>query len=71
MKRDRHSSETKVVVVRGTLVYSIDGADSKPLGAGSYIALEAMTLHAARCTGDEECEIFLEQPGPMDIKPAR
>ena len=63
-----HSRELRVVVVSGRMAFSIDGKETKDLGPGSFVTVPAGVRHAAICRPAGACEVFLEQPGAMDVK---
>jgi hypothetical protein len=64
-----HSREFRVVVIAGTLRYTIAGRDTVGLGAGSYVAIPAGIPHLAACVGPEPCEVYVEQDGALDVQP--
>ena len=63
-----HSRDLRVVVVAGTMAFSIDGAETKDLGPGSFVTVPAGVRHGAICRPPSACEVFLEQSGAMDVK---
>src|SRR5579871_3355610 len=63
-----HSRELRVVVVAGTMAFSIDGAETKDLRPGAFVSIPAGVRHAAICRPAAACEVFLEQAGAMDVK---
>jgi quercetin dioxygenase-like cupin family protein len=63
-----HSRDLRVVIVAGTMAFSIDGAETKDLKPGSFVAIPAGVRHAAICRPTSACEVFLEQAGAMDVK---
>ncbi len=63
-----HSRELRVVVVAGTMAFSMEGAETKDLGPGSFVRVPAGVRHAAICRPPSACEVFLEQAGAMDVK---
>jgi len=64
-----HSREFRVVVVAGTLRYTIAGRATAALGPGSYVAIPAGIPHLAACIGPEPCEVYVEQDGALDVQP--
>jgi len=60
-----HSHVFRVVVLAGTMTYSIAGQVTPPLTAGSYVAIPAGTVHFAHCLA--ACEVYIEQDGPFDV----
>ena len=63
-----HSRDLRVVVVGGTMAFSIDGAETKNLGPGSFVTIPAGVRHFAICRPAGACEVFVEQSGAMDVK---
>lgn len=63
-----HSLDLRVVVVAGTMAFSIDGRETKDLGPGSFVTIPAGVRHFAICRPASPCEVFLEQSGAMDVK---
>jgi quercetin dioxygenase-like cupin family protein len=64
----RHSHDLRVVVISGTMRYTIDGVESNDLGSGSVVIIGAEVPHFAHCFATA-CEVFIEQDGAMDVKP--
>jgi quercetin dioxygenase-like cupin family protein len=62
-----HSRDLRVVVIAGTMAFSIDGGETKDLGPGSFVTVPAGVSHAAICRPAGACEVFLQQSGPMDV----
>ena len=63
-----HSRDLRLVVVAGTMAFSIEGAETKDLGPGSFVTIPAGVEHFAICRPPSGCEVFLEQSGAMDVK---
>jgi quercetin dioxygenase-like cupin family protein len=63
-----HSRDLRVVVVAGTMAFSIEGTETKDLGPGSFVTIPAGLRHGAICRPPNSCEVFLEQAGAMDVK---
>jgi quercetin dioxygenase-like cupin family protein len=62
------SRDLRVVVVADTMVFSIEGAETKDLEPGSFVTIPAGARHFAICRPASPCEVFLEQSGAMDVK---
>jgi len=62
-----HSHVFRVIVLAGTMTYSIAGEVTPALTAGSYVAIPAGTVHFAHCLADAACEVYIEQDGPFDV----
>jgi quercetin dioxygenase-like cupin family protein len=63
-----HSRDLRVVIVAGTMAFSVEGAETKDLGPGSFVTIPAGVRHFAICRPARPCEVFLEQSGAMDVK---
>ena len=64
------SADSKVVVMAGTIVLSLDGGPAKELGAGSYIHVPANQVRSMKCKPGTDCIFFTEQPDKFDFIPA-
>ena len=62
-----HSRELRLLVVAGTMAFSIEGTETKDLGPGSFVTIPARVKHFAICRPLSACEVFLEQSGAMDV----
>src|SRR5206468_6682606 len=49
LKLHTHSHDQKVVVISGTISFTLDGGAAKDLGAGSYVFIPARVKHIAEC----------------------
>jgi anti-sigma factor ChrR (cupin superfamily) len=65
-----HSSDTKLVVVSGTFLYTPDGGTEQRLGPGSYLMVPGGLKHMSGVSDDGPCEVFQEGPGKFDFHPA-
>ncbi|ORB56557.1 cupin [Mycobacteroides saopaulense] len=52
--RHKHPGEEIIYILKGTLVYDIDGQGSKTVTAGDVLFVPAETFHSVRNMGDEE-----------------
>lgn len=52
--RHKHPGEEIIYVLKGTLVYDIDGQGSKTVTAGDVLFVPAGTFHSVRNVGDDE-----------------
>ncbi|MGH3726343.1 MAG: cupin domain-containing protein [Mycobacterium sp.] len=52
--RHRHPGEEIIYVLKGTLVYDIDGQGSKTVTVGDVLFVPAETFHSVRNIGDDE-----------------
>jgi quercetin dioxygenase-like cupin family protein len=63
-----HTANHSVVVLAGTLVLNVDGADTK-LPAGSYFSFAGMKPHATNCEAGAECLLAIDSRGKWDVVP--
>jgi quercetin dioxygenase-like cupin family protein len=63
-----HSSDQHVIVIAGTIAFSLSGGAVKDIGPGSYVFMPAGVKHTAACKAGTDCTYFEEQSGPADIK---
>ncbi|TEA00608.1 cupin domain-containing protein [Mycobacteroides salmoniphilum] len=52
--RHKHPGEEIIYVLKGTLVYDIDGQGSKTVAAGDVLFVPAETFHSVRNVGTDE-----------------
>lgn len=64
-----HSSDGRIVVVSGTLIYTPHGGTAKRCGPGSYLFESSVVKHVSEAGDDAPCIFFWEQPGKFDLKP--
>jgi len=64
-----HSRTFRALIVAGTMRYVVLGKPSQPLGPGSYVVIAAHAVHFAQCLPESICEVYVEQDGPLDVKP--
>jgi quercetin dioxygenase-like cupin family protein len=61
-----HSADIKGLVLEGTFVITMEGAEAKKLGVGSYFMIPGGMKHVSACEGG--CTIFQEGSGKFDMK---
>lgn len=66
-----HSNQQRVVAISGTFEFTLEGQQSKELTAGSYVFVPGGVKHKSVCKDGAECSWFEEQPGKMDMIPAK
>jgi quercetin dioxygenase-like cupin family protein len=64
----RHSHTFNVLVMAGTLRFTIDGRDSPDLGAGSFVTIAPGVPHSAHCLPGPSCEVYVEQDAALDVE---
>ncbi len=64
-----HTSEMKIVVLSGTLLYTPAGGSENKLGPGSYLSYGPKDQHISGTVQDSECTFFVEQTGKFDMVP--
>ncbi|MBI1805555.1 MAG: DUF4437 domain-containing protein [Ignavibacteria bacterium] len=64
-----HSSELKLVVIKGAYIYVTEKGEEKRFGSGSYIYEPARDRHATRGAEDSETIFFTEGSGKFDVVP--
>ena len=65
-----HSADHFVTVVSGTLVFTVDGKDTK-LPPGSYFAYTGKKTHITKCDAGADCVLSLDTRGKWDIVPEK
>jgi quercetin dioxygenase-like cupin family protein len=68
LKLHTHSHDQKVIVISGTIVFTLEGQAPKDLGAGSYIFIPAVAKHSAECKAGADCIWLEEYPAAADLK---
>ena len=66
-----HSSDQRVVAISGTFDFTVEGQEPKELTAGSYVFVPGGVKHLSKCRAGADCSWFEEQPGKMDMIPAK
>jgi hypothetical protein len=66
-----HTSDEWGVVVAGVAANGKPGNQDVLLPAGSYFFQKAGEAHITKCVSENECIIFLSQPGKYDFIPAK
>ncbi len=62
------NADLKIVVMSGTLVYSLENGPPGEFSAGSYIFVPAGKVRSLKCKEGIDCIFFTEQPGAFDFK---
>lgn len=65
-----HSSDSRYLVVSGTLIHSPEGGPETRLGPGSYVFEPHTYKHTTGCDSASECVIFASGNGKLDVKMA-
>ncbi len=65
-----HSADHYVTVVSGTLVFTVDGKDTK-LPPGSYFSYTGKKTHITKCDAGADCVLALDTRGKWDIVPEK
>jgi quercetin dioxygenase-like cupin family protein len=65
-----HSSDTKLVILSGTFLYTPEGGTEQQLGPGSYLMVPKGVRHTSGVSADGPCEVFQEGTGKFDFVPA-
>jgi quercetin dioxygenase-like cupin family protein len=63
-----HSSDHYVAVVSGTIVFTVDGKDTK-LPAGSYFSYTGKKQHITKCEAGADCVLSVDVRGKWDVVP--
>jgi len=61
-----HTSGDRGVIVSGTLSLTLEGAEPKLLGPGSYFSLAGGVKHVTAVEGDTACVFYIEREGAFD-----
>ena len=64
-----HTRDLRAVIISGTLVVQLRGAERRELDPGSYVLLPGRTPHTHSCKAGGACVLFVEQDGPNDTIP--
>ena len=62
-----HTSEVKMVVIKGAYIYTPEGGSKQRFGSGSYINYPAGDRHETTTDADSESIVYMEQPGKFDL----
>jgi glyoxylate utilization-related uncharacterized protein len=65
-----HSSDHFVTVVSGTLVFTVDGKDTR-LPPGSYFSYTGKKQHVTKCDAGADCVLSLDTRGKWDVVPEK
>ncbi len=66
-----HTSDEWGVIVAGVAANGKPGSQDILLPVGSYFFQKAGEAHITKCVSENECIIFLSQPGKYDFIPAK
>jgi quercetin dioxygenase-like cupin family protein len=61
-----HSADHFVTVVSGTMVFTVDGKDTR-LPPGSYFSYSGKKTHITKCDAGADCVLSLDTRGKWDI----
>lgn len=62
-----HTSDIKIIIIKGAYIYTPEGGTRKRFGAGSYVSYPGGDRHTTHGAEDSETVFFIEQPGKFDI----
>ncbi len=63
-----HVSEMKVIVVSGTLKFSMGDQAPVSVSAGSYVFIPPNMPHTSVCDSKESCTFLMEQPAKLQTR---
>ena len=63
-----HSSEVRIVVLKGAYVYKPASGSERRIGPGSYISVPAGDVHVSGGDAKEGALFYEESPGKFDLK---
>ncbi len=63
--RHFHTTEERILLVRGRMVGAVDGKSETSVLPGMYWALDGKAVHWARC--DEACLMYITYDTPFDL----
>ena len=63
-----HSSEVRIVVLKGAYIYKPRNGKEQRVGAGSYISVPAGDVHVSGGDPKEGALFYEESPGKFDLK---
>ena len=64
-----HTSELRIVVLRGAYIYKPKDGKERRVGAGSYISVPAGDVHVSGGDKKEGALFYEESPGKFDLVP--
>ena len=64
-----HTSEVRIVVLRGAYIYKPKDGKERRVGAGSYISVPAGDVHVSGSDKKEGALFYEESPGKFDLVP--
>lgn len=62
-----HSSDAKLVVIKGAYVYTPEGGTKQRFGPGSFASYPGGDRHSTNGDENSETIFFIEQPGKFDL----
>jgi quercetin dioxygenase-like cupin family protein len=65
-----HSSDHYVTVVSGTVLFTVDGKETK-LPPGSYFSYTGKKQHITKCDAGAECILSMDTRGKWDVVPEK
>ena len=65
-----HTSDHYVAVVAGTIVFTVDGKETK-LPAGSYFSFIGKKQHITKCEAGADCVLAVDSRGKWDVLPEK
>jgi quercetin dioxygenase-like cupin family protein len=63
-----HSSEVRIVVLKGAYIYKPRNGKEQRVGAGSYISIPSGDVHVSGADAKEGALFYEESPGKFDLK---
>jgi quercetin dioxygenase-like cupin family protein len=64
-----HTSEVRIVVLRGAYLYTPQGGKQRRIGPGSYISVPGGLPHVSAADAKAGALFYEESPGGFDLKP--
>ena len=64
-----HSSEVRIVVIRGAYLYKPQNGKEQRVGPGAFLSVPAELVHTSGGDAKEGALFYEESPGKFDLKP--
>ena len=64
-----HSSEVRIVVLRGAYIYKPQNGKERRVGPGAFVSVPAGDVHWSSGDAKEGALFYEESPGKFDLKP--
>jgi quercetin dioxygenase-like cupin family protein len=64
-----HSSDVRIVVIRGAYIYKPQNGKERRVGPGAFISVPAGDVHTSAGDAKEGALFYEESPGKFDLKP--